>query len=188
MRLLAWLLHGSLSHFVHCQNPHVNCHPVKFEENTHIADYVLIILFSFAEQFKVCFKTLSLKSLMNFRIFSSDCRGVIQSIVRDLFCVLIVRFTACRGCCVLFLSDSWTRNLTLSFMVHKEYQLLLMNCDVNLTKRKGATSDGPASHQVKLRWMRVQYRLFQSRIPPPFLPQSRNPAPLTMFITAWLES
>lgn len=62
MRLLAWLLHGSLSHFVHCQNPHVNCHPVKFEENTHIADYVLIILFSFAEQLKVCFKSLSLKS------------------------------------------------------------------------------------------------------------------------------
>ena len=56
MRLLAWLLHGSLSHFVHCQNPHVNCHPVKFEENTHIADHVLIILFSFAEQLKVCFK------------------------------------------------------------------------------------------------------------------------------------
>ena len=53
MRLLAWLLHGSLSHFVHCRNPHVNCHPVKFEENTHIADYVLIILFSFAEQLKV---------------------------------------------------------------------------------------------------------------------------------------
>ena len=53
MRLLAWLLHGSLSHFVHCRNSHVNCHPVKFEENTHIADYVLIILFSFAEQLKV---------------------------------------------------------------------------------------------------------------------------------------
>ena len=48
IRLLAWLLHGSLSH-----SPHVNCHPIKFEENTHIADYVLIILFSFAEQLKV---------------------------------------------------------------------------------------------------------------------------------------
>ena len=53
IRLLAWLLHGSLSHFVHSRNPHVNCHPIKFEENTHIADYVLIILFSFAEQLKV---------------------------------------------------------------------------------------------------------------------------------------
>lgn len=53
IRLLSWLLHGSLSHFVYSQNPHVNCHPVKFEENTHIADYVLIILFSFAEQLKV---------------------------------------------------------------------------------------------------------------------------------------
>ena len=53
IRLLAWLLHGSLSHFVHCRHAHVNCHPVKFEENTHIADYVLIILFSFAEQLKV---------------------------------------------------------------------------------------------------------------------------------------
>lgn len=52
IRLLSWLLHGSLSHFVYSQNPHVNCHPVKFEENTHIADYVLIILFSFAEQLK----------------------------------------------------------------------------------------------------------------------------------------
>jgi len=52
IRLLAWLLHGSLSHFVHCRNAHINCHPVKFEENTHIADYVLIILFSFAEQLK----------------------------------------------------------------------------------------------------------------------------------------
>ena len=31
----------------------MNCHPIKFEENTHIADYVLIILFSFAEQLKV---------------------------------------------------------------------------------------------------------------------------------------
>ena len=50
IRLLAWLLHGSLSH---SRNPHVNCHPIKFEENTHIADYVLIILFSFAEQLKV---------------------------------------------------------------------------------------------------------------------------------------
>ena len=53
IRLLAWLLHGSLSHFVHSRNPHVNCHPIKFEENTHIADYVLIILLSFAEQLKV---------------------------------------------------------------------------------------------------------------------------------------
>ncbi|XP_068682061.1 protein unc-79 homolog isoform X2 [Montipora foliosa] len=52
IRLLAWLLHGSLSHYVHSRNPHVNCHPIKFEENTHIADYVLIILFSFAEQLK----------------------------------------------------------------------------------------------------------------------------------------
>ena len=122
MRLLAWLLHGSLSHFVHCQNPHVNCHPVKFEENTHIADYVLIILFSFAEQLKVCFKSLSLKSLMYFRVFSSDCNSVILGcIVRDWFCVLKVRFTACCGCscCVLFLSDSWTRYLALSFIISK---------------------------------------------------------------------
>ncbi|XP_074630271.1 protein unc-79 homolog isoform X2 [Acropora palmata] len=52
IRLLAWLLHGSLSHYVHSRNPHVSCHPVKFEENTHIADYALIILFSFAEQLK----------------------------------------------------------------------------------------------------------------------------------------
>ena len=86
MRLLAWLLHGSLSHFVHCQNPHVNCHPVKFEENTHIADYVLIILFSFAEQLKVCFESLSLKYLMYFRISSSDCSSDTLSSQRLLLC------------------------------------------------------------------------------------------------------
>ena len=86
MRLLAWLLHGSLSHFVHCQNPHVNCYPVKFEENTHIADYVLIILFSFAEQLKVCFKSLSLKYLMYFRIFSSYCSSDTLSSQRLVLC------------------------------------------------------------------------------------------------------
>lgn len=121
MRLLAWLLHGSLSHFVHCQNPHVNCHPVKFEENTHIADYVLIILFSFAEQLKVCFK------IFNYFKSFRQIAAVIPSVVRDWFqCVLKVRFTACRSCSVLFLSDYWTRYLALSFIIHKEYQLLLM--------------------------------------------------------------
>lgn len=91
MRLLAWLLHGSLSHFVHCQNPHVNCHPVKFEENTHIADYVLIILFSFAEQLKVCYKSFTLKTLkVSLKSLAlSDCRRVMRWIIRDWFRVKI---------------------------------------------------------------------------------------------------
>ena len=50
IRLLAWLLQGSLSHLVNCRNSLINCRPVSFNENLHIADYVLIILFSFAER------------------------------------------------------------------------------------------------------------------------------------------
>lgn len=123
MRLLAWLLHGSLSHFVHCQNPHVNCHPVKFEENTHIADYVLIILFSFAEQLKVCYKSFSLKFLkvsLKSLACLSDCSRGMRWIIRDLFRVQKVLFSANRGCCVIFLRDSWTRHLPLSSILHKE--------------------------------------------------------------------
>ncbi|XP_048586447.1 protein unc-79 homolog isoform X2 [Nematostella vectensis] len=52
MRLLTWLLHGSLSHMVHSKITHANCQPISLDENIHIADYVLIILFSFAEPLK----------------------------------------------------------------------------------------------------------------------------------------
>lgn len=53
MRLLTWILQGSLSHIVNSKTVHAACQPIALEENVNVAKYVVIILHSFAEPLKV---------------------------------------------------------------------------------------------------------------------------------------
>lgn len=53
MRLLTWILQGSLSHIVNSKTVHAACQPIALEENVNVAKYVAIILHSFAEPLKV---------------------------------------------------------------------------------------------------------------------------------------
>jgi hypothetical protein len=53
MRLLTWILQGSLAHVVNSKMAHASCQPISLEENINIAKYVLIVLHSFAEPLKV---------------------------------------------------------------------------------------------------------------------------------------
>ncbi|XP_077992141.1 protein unc-79 homolog [Glandiceps talaboti] len=56
IRLLSWLLLGSLMHSAMFENaidnPGVTCHPIPLEAGVHIADHMLVILTGFAEQSK----------------------------------------------------------------------------------------------------------------------------------------
>ncbi|XP_046839871.1 protein unc-79 homolog isoform X2 [Xenia sp. Carnegie-2017] len=49
IRLLSWLLIGSLSHTINFPDAYVKSCPIKMDESTHIAEFVLIILANFAD-------------------------------------------------------------------------------------------------------------------------------------------
>ena len=56
IRLLSWLLLGSLTHAAVCPQTanvsHILCHPIPLDASVHIADHVQVILAGFAEQSK----------------------------------------------------------------------------------------------------------------------------------------
>lgn len=57
IRLLSWLLIGSLSHTINFPDAYVKSCPIKMDESTHIAEFVLIILANFADNSQVIART-----------------------------------------------------------------------------------------------------------------------------------
>ena len=54
IRLLSWLLLGSLSHTAITKaNGCITCQPIPLEASPHIADHIMVIMTGFAEQSKV---------------------------------------------------------------------------------------------------------------------------------------
>jgi hypothetical protein len=53
IRLLSWLLLGSLTHNAVCPNASSPCLPIPLDAGSHIADHLIVILIGFPEQSKV---------------------------------------------------------------------------------------------------------------------------------------
>lgn len=53
IRLLSWLLLGSLTHHVVCPNSPTACMPIPLDAGSHVADHLIVILIGFPEQSKV---------------------------------------------------------------------------------------------------------------------------------------
>lgn len=53
IRLLSWLLLGSLTHNAVCPNASFPCLPIPLDAGSHIADHLIVILIGFPEQSKV---------------------------------------------------------------------------------------------------------------------------------------
>lgn len=53
IRLLSWLLIGSLSHTVNFPDAYIKSCPIKIDESSHVAEFVLIILAKFADNSQV---------------------------------------------------------------------------------------------------------------------------------------
>jgi hypothetical protein len=53
IRLLSWLLVGSLSHTINFPDAYIKSCPVKMNESSHIAEFILIILANFADNSQV---------------------------------------------------------------------------------------------------------------------------------------
>lgn len=53
IRLLSWLLLGSLTHNAVCPNASSSCLPIPLDAGSHIADHLIVILIGFPEQSKV---------------------------------------------------------------------------------------------------------------------------------------
>ncbi|XP_036061484.1 protein unc-79 homolog isoform X16 [Onychomys torridus] len=54
IRLLSWLLLGSLTHNAVCPNASSPCLPIPLDAGSHIADHLIVILIGFPEQSKTC--------------------------------------------------------------------------------------------------------------------------------------
>ncbi|KAL1790299.1 unc-79-like isoform X10 [Sigmodon hispidus] len=54
IRLLSWLLLGSLTHNAVCPNAPSPCLPIPLDAGSHIADHLIVILIGFPEQSKTC--------------------------------------------------------------------------------------------------------------------------------------
>nr|XP_014434364.1 protein unc-79 homolog isoform X4 [Pelodiscus sinensis] len=68
IRLLSWLLLGSLTHNVVCPNSPSSCMPIPLDAGSHIADHLIVILIGFPEQSKT--SVLHMCSLFHAFIFA----------------------------------------------------------------------------------------------------------------------
>eukprot|EP00072_Mus_musculus_P068765 XP_017170528.1 PREDICTED: protein unc-79 homolog isoform X14 [Mus musculus] len=68
IRLLSWLLLGSLTHNAVCPNASSPCLPIPLDAGSHIADHLIVILIGFPEQSKTC--VLHMCSLFHAFIFA----------------------------------------------------------------------------------------------------------------------
>ncbi|XP_074091567.1 protein unc-79 homolog isoform X12 [Macrotis lagotis] len=68
IRLLSWLLLGSLTHNSVCLNPSSPCMPIPLDAGSHIADHLIVILIGFPEQSKT--SVLHMCSLFHAFIFA----------------------------------------------------------------------------------------------------------------------
>ncbi|XP_028922162.1 protein unc-79 homolog isoform X2 [Ornithorhynchus anatinus] len=68
IRLLSWLLLGSLTHNVVCLNSPSSCMPIPLDAGSHIADHLIVILIGFPEQSKT--SVLHMCSLFHAFIFA----------------------------------------------------------------------------------------------------------------------
>ncbi|XP_021057286.1 protein unc-79 homolog isoform X13 [Mus pahari] len=68
IRLLSWLLLGSLTHNAVCPNASTPCLPIPLDAGSHIADHLIVILIGFPEQSKTC--VLHMCSLFHAFIFA----------------------------------------------------------------------------------------------------------------------
>ncbi|XP_044128552.1 protein unc-79 homolog isoform X2 [Bufo gargarizans] len=68
IRLLSWLLLGSLTHGVVCMNSPSPCMPIPLEAGSHVADHLIVILIGFPEQSKT--SVLHMCSLFHAFIFA----------------------------------------------------------------------------------------------------------------------
>ncbi|XP_073465864.1 protein unc-79 homolog isoform X2 [Aquarana catesbeiana] len=68
IRLLSWLLLGSLTHGVVCPNLTSPCMPIPLDAGSHVADHLIVILISFPEQSKT--SVLHMCSLFHAFIFA----------------------------------------------------------------------------------------------------------------------
>ncbi|CAI5764440.1 protein unc-79 homolog isoform X4 [Podarcis lilfordi] len=68
IRLLSWLLLGSLTHNVICPNSPSTCMPIPLDAGSHVADHLIVILIGFPEQSKT--SVLHMCSLFHAFIFA----------------------------------------------------------------------------------------------------------------------
>uniref|UniRef100_A0A7M4END1 Unc-79 homolog, NALCN channel complex subunit n=1 Tax=Crocodylus porosus TaxID=8502 RepID=A0A7M4END1_CROPO len=68
IRLLSWLLLGSLTHNVVCPNSPSSCMPIPLDAGSHVADHLIVILIGFPEQSKT--SVLHMCSLFHAFIFA----------------------------------------------------------------------------------------------------------------------
>ncbi|KAL8169010.1 UNVERIFIED_CONTAM: Protein unc-79 [Gekko kuhli] len=68
IRLLSWLLLGSLTHNVVCPNSPLVCMPIPLDAGSHVADHLIVILIGFPEQSKT--SVLHMCSLFHAFIFA----------------------------------------------------------------------------------------------------------------------
>lgn len=110
IRLLSWLLLGSLTHNAVCPNASSPCLPIPLDAGSHIADHLIVILIGFPEQSKVSdfcrFRLSALELLMEtlisqlvssekWRRYSSPSCGCWESDSVLMPCLELFKFPGC---------------------------------------------------------------------------------------------